>query len=385
MALITGKTVYVLGAGASQHTGAPLLRDFLVTARLLLEGKLDLKHKESFKKIFEWIDTLRGSSYYVEFDLDNLEQVFSIAEMLKQLGDEKGEELSRALTRLVMETLDRTCKLKWDGNVFEPDKTIHSFANTLDELNKERKNEIGEQHGGFCRDLIITFNYDVMLDYAMYQLSMAPEYCLFNPPFLGDRYRLLKLHGSINWGLCQVCNKPGSNAVSLQEVRPTPLAPGRMVAPMTPSGAHFEMRMMTEVLPNTPCNSCKKSDVLEPFVIPPTWSKAVGNTPLKGIWAQAVKEIETAFQIVVIGYSMPQTDTFFQYLLTLGLAKNSKLNRVVVVDRDKSDALRERYEKVFARNLIDRGRLKFFSGCTFEYFIQNHMRYVGGKAEWFYS
>ncbi len=53
MALITGKTVYVLGAGASQHTGAPLLRDFLVTARVLLEGKLDLKHKESFKKIFE--------------------------------------------------------------------------------------------------------------------------------------------------------------------------------------------------------------------------------------------------------------------------------------------------------------------------------------------
>jgi hypothetical protein len=385
MALITGKTVYVLGAGASQHTGAPLLRDFLVTARLLLEGKLDLKHKESFKKIFEWIDTLRGSSYYVEFDLDNIEQVFSIAEMLKQLGDEKGEELSRALTRLVMETLDRSCKLKWGGNVFEPDKTLNSFANTLDELNKERKNEIGEQHGTFCRDLIITFNYDVMLDYAMYQLSMAPEYCLFDPPFDGNRYRLLKLHGSINWGLCQDCNKRGGNAVSLQEVWPTPLAPGKMVAPLTPPGTHFEMRMMTEVLPNTSCNFCGKSDVLEPFVIPPTWSKAVGNTPLKGIWAQAVMEIETAFQIIVIGYSMPQTDTFFQYLLTLDLAKNSKLNRVVVVDRDKFDALRERYEKVFARNLIDRGRLKFFSGCTFDTFIQSYMINVGSKAEWFYS
>jgi hypothetical protein len=382
MSLIRGKTIYVLGAGASQHTGAPLLRDFLVAARLLLDGKAELKHRESFIKVFDWVNNLRGSAYYVEFDLDNLEQVFSIAEMLKQLGDGEGEKLSRALTRLVMETLDRTCELRWAGNFFEPDKTLKIFAERLDGLNEKRKDEIGGQHGTFARDLIITFNYDVMLDYAMYQLSMAPEYCLFDPPFDGNKYRLLKLHGSINWGLCKDCNKSGSNAVSLQEVRPMPLAPGREVAPMTPTGTRFKMQMMTEVLPNTPCNSCRKTDVLEPFVIPPTWSKAVGNTPLKGIWAQAVKEIETAFQIVVIGYSMPQTDTFFQYLLTLGLANNSRLNRVVVVNRDQSPEFRESYTRVFSRNLLDRGRLKFLTGETFNQFIGTHMNDVGSKVEW---
>lgn len=381
MALITGKTIYVLGAGASQHTGAPLLRDFLVTARLLLEGRSKLKHEESFRKIFEWIDKLRGSAYYVEFDLDNLKHVFSIVEMLKQLGDMKGQELSRALTHLVMETLDRTCKLKWAGNVFEPDTTLSVFAKNLDGLNTKRGNEIGDQHGAFEKDLIITFNYDVMLDYTLYYLSMAPEYCLFNPPFLGNRYRLLKLHGSINWGLCQDCKKTNSS-VALQEVRPTPVAPGKMVRPMTPSGTLFEMQMMTEVLPNTPCNSCGKSNVLEPFVIPPTWSKAVGNTPITGVWAQAVKEIETAFQIVVIGYSMPQTDTFFQYLLTLGLANNPKLHRVVIVDRDNSPELKERYAKVFARNLLDRGRLKFLTGMTFDNFLRGPINSVGSQVEW---
>ncbi len=76
LAQITGKTIYVLGAGASQHTGAPLLRDFLVTARILREEKSELRYRGSFDRVFEWIDTLRGSSYYVEFDLDNLEHVF---------------------------------------------------------------------------------------------------------------------------------------------------------------------------------------------------------------------------------------------------------------------------------------------------------------------
>jgi hypothetical protein len=272
---------------------------------------------------------------------------------------------------------------RWDGNAFEPDKTLKIFAQTLDELNEKRKNEIGGQPGDFARDLIITFNYDVMLDYAMYQLSMAPEYCLFHPPFDTNRYRLLKLHGSINWGLCQNCNKKDGNDVPLQEVRPTPIAPGRMIAPMTPTGTRFKMQMMTEILPNTPCSFCEKIGVLEPFVIPPTWSKAVGNTPLKGIWAQAVEEIKTAFQIVVIGYSMPQTDTFFQYLLTLGLANNSRLNRVVVVNRDQSSEFRESYTRVFSRNLLDRGRLQFLTGKTFKDFVGPPiMQEVGSNVEW---
>jgi len=63
--------MYVLGAGASVHTEAPLLRDFLVRARLLHEGKGDVRH-ESFERVFKWIDSLRPSSYYVELDLDNL-------------------------------------------------------------------------------------------------------------------------------------------------------------------------------------------------------------------------------------------------------------------------------------------------------------------------
>jgi hypothetical protein len=105
--------------------------------------------------------------------------------------------------------------------------------------------------------------------------------------------------------------------------------------------------MVTGVLRNTKCNKCDKEGVLTPFIIPPTWSKTVEGTPLPSVWAAAVDAISKAFQIVVVGYSMPSTDTFFQYLMTLGLQGNPNLHRVVVVNRDGSDELRRRYERCF--------------------------------------
>jgi len=376
---ITGKTIYVFGAGASQHSGAPLLRDFLVTARLLLESNPNLKHKNSFIKVFDWIDKLRGSSYYIEFDLDNLEHIFSLCEMLKQVGDTEGKELSSNLNYLVMETLDRKCQLEWRKDQFLPNPQYKEFIDCLRFINDQRRTTLGKPEGEFERDLIITFNYDVMLDYAMWFVNLMPEYCLFPPPYRNNGYRLLKLHGSINWAMCRECVKKNLKS-TIQVVRPNPMPPNAMTPPYVSDGTLFELRMMTEVLPNTPCVSCNAQNMLEPFIIPPTWSKAVGNTPLAPVWEAAVKEIKTAFQIIVVGYSMPATDTFFQYLLTLGLAQNSRLNRVVIVDKDPSPSLQERYAKVFARSLNDRGRLQFITGITFAQFVSERMRPIGSQV-----
>ena len=376
MGTITGKTIYVLGAGASQHTGAPLLRDFLVTARMLLESNPNLKHRNSFTRAFDWIDKLRGSSYYIEFDLDNLEHIFSLCEMLKQIGDEEGMEISSHLKYLVTETLDKTCQLEWSKNQFQPNRLYQQFVQQLDKLNDDRRTTLGKSEGDFERDLILTFNYDVMLDYAMGFENKAPEYCLFPPPYKNSRYRLLKFHGSINWAMCRECVKKDPKS-TIQAIQPHPLRPNSIVPPSVKDGTLFDLQMMTEVLPNTPCGFCKALNVLEPFVIPPTWSKAIGNTPLSPVWASAVREIKTAFQVIVVGYSMPATDTFFQYLLTLGLAQNSRLNRAVVVDKDSSPSLQERYAKVFSRSLNDRGRLQFKTGITFQQFVESYMPYFG--------
>ena len=208
MAQITGKTIYVLGAGASQHTGAPLLRDFLVTARILREEKSELRYRGSFDRVFEWIDTLRGSSYYVEFDLDNLEHVFFLVEMSKQVGLAQGGKLFSDLRYVVMETLDQ-CHLSWRKSQLRPDDHYLTFAQILRKLNGQRRDYTGQPSGTFENDVIITFNYDVMLDYAMKFQSMEIYYCLDSGPG-PDPFKVLKLHGSTSWAACRDCRGPAA-------------------------------------------------------------------------------------------------------------------------------------------------------------------------------
>ena len=366
MTQATGKTVYVLGAGASYHTGAPLLRDFLVRARLLHEGRKPLHYKDSFGRVFQWIDKLRSSSYYVEFDLDNLEHVFSLADMSRQIGLPEGKDICSDLTRVITETLDQ-CQIQWKGGRFQPDEVYSEFTQRLQELNELRMKNTGQPHGVFENDAVITFNYDVMFDYAMIFHSADPHYGLGETPPPG-RWPVLKMHGSVNWASCKSCNWYGVIPANLP-FSPTHRLPGT-------EGTKVDFKMVTEVLPQKPCDHCRKTGTLSPIIIPPTWSKAVEGTLIAQVWAAAVKEIQNAFQLVVIGYSMPPTDTFFQYLLTLGLASNPRLHRVVVVNNDDSDAFKDRYKRVFARSLHDRGRLQFRKQKFDEF-----LRYTGGVQD----
>jgi hypothetical protein len=77
-----------------------------------------------------------------------------------------------------------------------------------------------------------------------------------------------------------------------------------------------------------------------------------------------------AHQIVLIGYSLPASDTFFQYLLGLGLQGNARLGRVVIVNPDTHDSFKERVGQVFSGRLKERGRVIFQE--------QDFASYVGG-------
>lgn len=361
MSKVTGKTVYILGAGASVHTGAPLLRDFLVAARLLLNRKEKLEHRDKFESVFKFIDSLRGASYYIDFDLDNIEHIFSLAEMKRQLGNAEGKDIYTKLRYLIMETLSNTCLIRKGSlnreDAYMPDDTYLKFADFLKRLNDDRHESIDKSI--FEQDVIITFNYDVMLDYAMYAKKLGIDYCLETYKEASQNgYKVLKLHGSSNWGECTQC-KDNIETINLIDDLNTPdsfsIAQSHRMVPLK----------MADILKSKNCKNC--GSILEPVFIPPTWSKTIKgealakDVALANVWSAAVDELKSAFQIVVIGYSMPQTDTFFQYLLTLGLVLNSNLHRVVIANRDNSENLLARYKNIFSRSLSDRGRLIFLS------------------------
>jgi NAD-dependent SIR2 family protein deacetylase len=156
------------------------------------------------------------------------------------------------------------------------------------------------------QDSIISTNYDVLIEQALTQGEMEADYALpdHRPSTKAKAVvKLLKLHGSANWSICTEC--------SHVKVHP----PGTQIATVEAG----------------PCeNNCGAK--VEPFIVPPTWSKGERRAALESVWKAAFDELLDARRWVFIGSSLPETDKFLRYLFGLALQPNPKLDRIVIID-----------------------------------------------------
>jgi hypothetical protein len=154
----------------------------------------------------------------------------------------------------------------------------------------------------------------------------------------------------------------------------TPSPFGSREAPLRPSeGEIVHFQMYLRVVPQMRCDGCGHVDTMDPVIVSPTWSKRVQGSPMAEVWRAAVAALKSAHQIVVVGYSMPDSDTFFQYMLGIALTENARLQRVVVVNPDPTKEFRDRFGRVFDQ----RFRGKFLPReLSFEDFVGEHLRGV---------
>jgi len=204
------------------------------------------------------------------------------------------------------------------------------------------------------RDTFISFNYDLVVEDSLSVLGIPFSYgfgndeadftpsarCSSSGGDDGD-VKLLKLHGSINWAL-----------------------PTESNGKMTVYGGYEELRAAR----------------LIPTLVPPTWRKTFGG-PLSIVWDQAVASLKTATRVIVIGYSMPSTDQHFKYLLAAGLQENISLRKIAFVnpafknsaDNSKSaeaDELEERVLSVLLREHVERKLIEFLDWSTMQLFLK---------------
>jgi hypothetical protein len=95
---IVGENVFILGAGASKESGAPLMNEFLdVTEDLLREDAFDSASAEKIKEVFEIITYLQGVYAKSYLDLNNIESLFGAIEMarvINRLGEYPPKKIS---------------------------------------------------------------------------------------------------------------------------------------------------------------------------------------------------------------------------------------------------------------------------------------------------
>jgi hypothetical protein len=359
---VVGKTVYVFGAGASAHAGAPLLGNFLSTSKQLLESTETLQFEESFDSLFKWIGGFKKSAVRLNLNFDNLEDVFSLISMAKEIGDPEFNTLHAQIVNVIFETLDKTVYLqRHHDSSFSP--VYNEFVAGLDEMNRSRMSSV--RPGKFIRDSVITFNYDVLLDHAFRSRRLRFHYGLGEADGIvgsDSWFCLSKLHGSMNWAIHSDCSSRsnGDSPIQILDIAKLQLSASPDHSNRHRMGMYRELRQ--EVCSVSGCNT----RALMPLFVPPTWTKSPSLAGLSRVWSNAAAELKDAQQLVVIGYSLPTTDTFFQYLLALGLLANESLERVLIVDPMSGDSgFEARFRGIFTHPVkVEFEQVRFESFCS---------------------
>jgi hypothetical protein len=88
-------------------------------------------------------------------------------------------------------------------------------------------------------------------------------------------------------------------------------------------------------------------------IIPPTWRKtAAGETVFARLLGEALKHMRLAARIVIVGYSMPNTDSYFRYLLAEALGTPT-LPSIEVWDINR-EHMQQRVEAMFGSKVMRR-------------------------------
>lgn len=336
-------TVFVLGAGASKKAGVPLMADFLDVAHSRWkQGEVNDTDKH-FSDVFRAVSCLQSVHSKSQLDINNIESVFSTLETAKTLRKLPGFEvdtidrLVESLKMVISRTIESTLIFPVASKRVQSPEPYGTFAELVKHLRDEARPKQSVA--------VLTFNYDLACDFAFHQYGVHADYAL-DEHVARDAVPLLKLHGSLNWAHCPELETivPWTMNAYFQKYH----------WDMFSDSTHFVRLQISQHLANF--IYMEKAVTPEPVLIPPTWNKVEHHRNLAGVWRRAATELGDAENIVIIGYSLPETDAFFKYLFALGTVGSNPLKRFWVFNPDSSGAVESRFRGMLGPGAIARFR-----------------------------
>jgi hypothetical protein len=124
------------------------------------------------------------------------------------------------------------------------------------------------------------------------------------------------------------------------------------------------------------------------LLIPPTWRK-IFDEQLVHIWEGAVEALNNATRIIVVGFSMPPTDSHFKYLIAAGLQRNISLRKFLFVNPGLAESkrierakLRKNLFSILRHELEGRGVVEPIPITAKEFFFhRKHLSRVGREIQ----
>lgn len=289
--------VFLLGSGFSVAAGAPLSREVL---KKIFAG--DYKTADVLQ-LETWLDRHLFHNRPHGCRQADFEEVISRLELFEHYSEP--DSLNKRQLEAKVSLL-----LKKFISLLQPDK-LRDNLNCYDSF--VRKLLPG--------DIIITFNYDLIVERALVRNNLGVDYQLFLPdsPFNGklketlgqQRIPVLKLHGSINLVFCTRCHsvrKASTGSLRCDRCRNTA--------------------------------SSKAESTLRPFLIAPTLFKSYSLPDLRRMWYTAYNYLSGAQELVIIGYSLPAADILTAQLLDFAHRACPHPQKITVVNGPHPDLTR---------------------------------------------
>lgn len=375
-----GDNVILLGAGASLSAGIPLLGNFIDEMWRLAKlghhdgaplSDSDRQLLTDALKVREELDCYHGR---VALNVWNIEDILSILSFNALAGGSKERQNLGLVARAIAKTIELTCAVHHSGKLNEP-ATEHNTATELYDAfwqsliawvnDKDREPPV-----------IITFNYDLVLERSLLRTVIGQHYwsrdrhlprkglildyhtSVFDRIKLGYKEaRFLKMNGShfermehVNgWILDELpTDHPEGNLLPIDLIK-------------LHGSANFARKRSSDDSSKQMAGKRLVTAVDDPLILPPVFNKAT-ETVGTDAWAFAVNALRQCKNLIICGYSLPQTDIYMQYFLKAALGPNQDLNRVFVFDpvlfgeeqKQKGDELRQRYSANFSVPLQSR-------------------------------
>jgi hypothetical protein len=361
--------VFILGAGFSADAGLPTMKNFIPAMRHAVswaeqENLPDLG--EDIIRSLAFRKLSASAAYRCKIDPNNIEDIFSLFDGCSTVSRNNYDRIS--MQKAIAATLESRMALYRQSKksikvVFQEYLKTSFSKNYIDSLQNSTDssgqkiiplyeacaalfaNSFDMQSGSTKqpKNTVITFNYDTLLEESLEEISAPYNLGILDSDIsvvresqnlvytqVSTGLSILKLHGSMNWAMSYQPHENHQNRSPSDKTYPC-IQIYKTATDLFSHDAHLYDQLILE---------------------PPTWNKGKSASILQLLWDKSIEALSTATRIFIIGYSMPETDMHFKYLMASGLASNISLEEVTIVnpafeDVQESEALRARVFKVF--------------------------------------
>ena len=348
---MAAKTVFILGAGFSKNAGIPLQSEFTDSVRRALgfgEGKPSRIIVEQADKFVSDVFHVGAGDMWPEW-----EDLFTFLDLSANSGHHLGlgnepsrlRSLRRAFLARIIRMLDqayekvvRSKKPSEQGPLQRLDEFLRYIDPSQSAFVSLNWDDVLERRLAIARPEI-GFNYGPHVTSALFLRNNTCKLVPENDQPLAT-IQIAKMHGAVNWLYCDACRRqlsfpPGqTGSVAVQIMR----------------RKDWEELGVTQDFPASGSRKCPFCGVvLGTRIATFSYRKVLDSPILLKAWFLAEDLLRDAANWVFIGYSLPDADYEFKYLIKRVELSRRKPPRLFVID--KSKVTESRFQRFFGSRL----------------------------------